>query len=61
FARSHGALGVGDFMRRMTLQEANADGLRNTGPCAETLAEAEGLHAHRMAVRSRLTWMEAHP
>jgi histidinol dehydrogenase len=58
FARSHGALGVGDFMRRMTLQEASAEGLRNAGPCAETLARAEGLDAHRMALRSRLAWLE---
>lgn len=58
FARSHGALGVGDFMRRMTLQEASADALVQVGPTAEILAEVEGLDAHRMAVRSRLAWLE---
>lgn len=61
FARSHGALGVGDFMRRMTLQEASAEALRCVGPTAEILARAEGLEAHRMAVRCRLDWMEAAP
>jgi histidinol dehydrogenase len=58
FARAHGALGVADFMRRMTLQEASAAALMQVGPCAEILAEVEGLDAHRMAVRSRLTSLE---
>jgi len=54
FARAYGALGVGDFMRRMTLQEASAEALMQVGPTAEVLAGVEGLDAHRMAVRSRL-------
>jgi histidinol dehydrogenase len=58
FARAHGALGVADFMRRMTLQEASDAALIQVGPCAEILAEVEGLDAHRMAVRSRLTSLE---
>jgi histidinol dehydrogenase len=54
WARSHGALGTGDFMRRMTFQQASRDGLARVGPTAETLAATEGLDAHRMAVRARL-------
>jgi histidinol dehydrogenase len=54
WARSHGALGTGDFMRRMTLQQASRDGLAAAGPAAEALAQVEGLDAHRMAVRARL-------
>jgi histidinol dehydrogenase len=54
WARSHGALGAGDFMRRMTFQQASREGLARVGPTAETLATVEGLEAHRMAVRSRL-------
>lgn len=54
WARSHGALGVGDFMRRMTLQKASREALARVGPTAEVLAAVEGLEAHRMAVRSRL-------
>jgi histidinol dehydrogenase len=53
WARAHGALGCGDFMRRMTFQQASREALERIGPCAETLAETEGLHAHRMAVRAR--------
>jgi len=58
FARSHGALGMGDFMRRMTFQEASATALQRVGPTAEVLAETEGLEAHRMAVRVRLDSMK---
>jgi histidinol dehydrogenase len=54
WARSHGALGMGDFMRRMTFQQATPEALREVGPTAEKLAEVEGLDAHRMAVRARL-------
>jgi histidinol dehydrogenase len=54
WARSHGALGVGDYLRRMTLQQASRGALEQVGPTAETLAAREGLEAHRMAVRARL-------
>ncbi len=54
WARSHGALGTGDFMRRMTLQQASREGLALAGPSAEKLASVEGLEAHRMAVAARL-------
>jgi histidinol dehydrogenase len=54
WARSHGALGPGDFMRRMTLQQASRKALAQVGPTAEILAESEGLTAHRMAVSVRL-------
>jgi histidinol dehydrogenase len=54
WARSHGALGTGDFMRRMTFQQASREALERVGPVAEALAAFEGLEAHRMAVRARL-------
>jgi histidinol dehydrogenase len=54
WARSHGALGVGDFMRRMTFQRASRKALASVGPVAEKLADFEGLEAHRMAVRARI-------
>jgi histidinol dehydrogenase len=54
WARSHGALGMGDFMRRMTFQRASREALALVGPTAEKLAAVEGLDAHRMAVRARL-------
>ena len=54
WARSHGALGTADFMRRMTLQQASRSALSEIGHTAEKLATVEGLDAHRMAVRARL-------
>jgi histidinol dehydrogenase len=61
WARSHGALGLGDFLRRMTLQEASAAGLARAGPTAEVLAAVEGLEAHRMAVTARLRALGRQP
>ena len=54
YARAYSGLSVSDFLRRMTLQRATNFGLRSVGPCAVTLARAEGLDAHRMAVEYRL-------
>jgi len=55
YARAYSGLSVNDFLRRMTLQRASQFGLRTVGPCAATLAQAEGLDAHRMAVEYRLS------
>jgi histidinol dehydrogenase len=54
FARSYSSLGLGDFMRSMTIQELSSDGLREIGPIAMQLADLEGLDAHGEAVRLRL-------
>jgi histidinol dehydrogenase len=54
FARRYSSLGVGDFLRSMTVQELTAEGIENIGPIATTLAELEGLDAHASAVNLRL-------
>ena len=54
FARAYSGLGVGDFLRTMTVQTLTEDGLRAVGPVAERLAALEGLDAHGQAVRKRL-------
>jgi histidinol dehydrogenase len=54
YARRNSSLGVADFCRSMTVQELSPTGLRTIGPVAETLAELEGLEAHRAAVAVRL-------
>lgn len=59
WARSFGALGVSDYMRRMTLQQASRSALEKVGPTAQTLAAVEGLEAHAMAVSARLDQAEA--
>ena len=58
YARAYSGLSVTDFQRRMTLQSADREGLRNAGAAAMELAAAEGLEAHRMAVAWRLERME---
>jgi histidinol dehydrogenase len=59
FARRYSSLGVGDFLRSMTVQELTSDGLRAIGPIATTLAELEGLDAHARAVTRRLAAIDS--
>ena len=54
FARRYSGLGVGDFLRSMSVQELSFEGLSAIGPVAMTLAELEGLDAHAWAVKDRL-------
>jgi histidinol dehydrogenase len=60
-ARACSGLSLLDFTRRMTVQELSADGLRQLGPVAVTLAELEGLTAHAAAVSTRLAALDAQP
>ena len=59
FARRYSSLGVGDFLRAMTVQELTPEGLRTIGPIATTLAELEGLDAHARAVTRRLAAIDS--
>jgi histidinol dehydrogenase len=43
-----------DFMKRTSTLKLDADSLAALGPAAMTLAEAEGLEAHRRSVAIRL-------
>ena len=54
FARAYSGLSLNDFLKRITVQELTADGLRDLGPTAITIAEMEGLDAHANAVQVRL-------
>jgi histidinol dehydrogenase len=53
-ARVRGGLSVADFLKVITVQEYQPDGLRRLGATAVALAEAEGLHGHAEAIRIRL-------
>ncbi|QWT22422.1 histidinol dehydrogenase [Bacillus sp. NP157] len=59
YARSYSGVSVASFQKQVTVQEATAEGLRAIGPCAATLAAAEQLDAHRLAVTLRLDAMGA--
>jgi histidinol dehydrogenase len=53
-ARYRGGLNVIDFVRIITVQEANRNGLEKIAPTVTLLAEAEGLKGHAASVRVRL-------
>lgn len=54
YARAYSGLSVLDFVKRITVQELSAEGLRALGPVAVSLARLEGLDAHAGAVNRRL-------
>ncbi|HET6629154.1 MAG TPA: histidinol dehydrogenase [Woeseiaceae bacterium] len=54
YARAWSGLSLHDFTKRITVQELTAEGLRDLGPTACTMAGMEGLDAHANAVRVRL-------
>ena len=54
FAKSFGGISVESFMKSITFQELSKEGLTNISNTIETLAETEGLFAHRNAVTIRL-------
>ncbi len=53
-ARVRGGLSVNDFVKLITVQEYAPGAIKELGPQAVLLAEAEGLTAHAEAVRVRL-------
>jgi histidinol dehydrogenase len=53
-ARAWSGVSVASFQTSISLQSVDARGLRTIGPCAVTLARAEGLEAHAQAVVRRL-------
>jgi len=53
-ARAHSGVSVASFQTSISVQSITRDGLLNIGPCAVTLARAEGLEAHAQAVVRRM-------
>jgi len=53
YARLHSGLDVQHFCKRSTVQLISREGLEGIGDTIETIAEAEGLHAHARSVRIR--------
>lgn len=48
-ARAYSGVSAASFMKTVTYQKLNEDGIRNLGPVIEAMAAAEGLDAHRRA------------
>jgi histidinol dehydrogenase len=53
YAHVHSGLDVMHFMKRSSVQIVEQEGLESIGDIVETLAKAEGLHAHARSVRVR--------
>jgi histidinol dehydrogenase len=53
-ARSYSGVSLDSFVRKITFQKLNAEGIQNIGPTIELMAEAEELIAHKNAVSIRL-------
>lgn len=58
-ARTSSGLSVESFQKAISVQTLSAQGLAQIGPCAITLARAEGLEAHARAVELRLQQLSA--
>ncbi len=54
YARMYSGVSVDSFVKKVTFQHIRTEGLRGIGPYIETMAESEGLQAHKNAVSIRL-------
>lgn len=54
YAKAYSGVSLDSFVKKMTLQQLNKEGLKNIGPAVESMAAAEGLDAHKNAVTIRL-------
>lgn len=54
YAKNYSGVNVGSFMKSITFQKLTKDGLEKIAPTVETLADTEGLFAHKNAVTIRL-------
>lgn len=54
YARMYSGVNLSSFQKSITMQRLTEKGIRNIGPIVETLAELEGLQAHKNAVSIRL-------
>jgi histidinol dehydrogenase len=59
YARAYSGVSVDSFIKKITFQHINKEGIRNLGPAVEILASLEGLQAHKNAVSVRLKNNEA--
>lgn len=54
WATSYSGVNIDSFMKKITYQEVTRDGLRSLSDVIVTMADAEGLDAHALAVKVRL-------
>ncbi len=54
YARNYSGVSVESFIKKISFQKINANGLKSIGKAVEIMAAAEGLEAHKNAVTIRL-------
>jgi len=58
FARQYSGVNLDSFLKSMTFQKIDENGIKTIGKAIELMAEAEGLQAHKNAVTLRLKSLE---
>ena len=53
YARAYSGVSVDSFIKKITIQKLSEQGIQSIGNIVETMATAEGLDAHALAVRVR--------
>ncbi|XP_061341201.1 histidinol dehydrogenase, chloroplastic-like [Gastrolobium bilobum] len=59
YARMYGGVSLDSFLKYITVQSLTEEGLKKLGPYVATMADVEGLDAHKRAVTLRLEDIEA--
>jgi histidinol dehydrogenase len=54
YSKSYSGVNLDSFLKAMTFQKISNEGIQNIGKAIETMAETEGLQAHKNAVTLRL-------
>jgi histidinol dehydrogenase len=54
YAKAYSGVSLDSFVKKITFQQISKAGIKNIGKAVETMAEAEGLTAHKNAVSIRL-------
>nr|WP_298998705.1 histidinol dehydrogenase [uncultured Allomuricauda sp.] len=58
YAKQYSGVNLDSFLKSMTFQKIDREGIQAIGTTIELMAEAEGLHAHKNAVTLRLKELE---
>lgn len=53
-AKAYSGVNIDSFMKKITFQRLTAEGIATLGPVVETMAEGEGLLAHKLAATVRI-------
>lgn len=54
YAKAYSGVSLDSFVKKITFQKLSKQGLKNIGKAVETMADAEGLDAHKNAISIRL-------